>query len=221
MNNDMQSDTANLEAMLDKVRTQSEAECNAIASDARAEAEAILKRAHKDARIKVHEAVEHERRAAIRDISKMQARIDTDKRQRLQTSELTYLDEAWKDLRAALQQRWDTPEDRAQWVASAVTHTAENLQPGSWVIEHPEGWDTNEMNPHLDTIEDNSGDQPTYRPDPSMSSGLRVHVGEAVLDASPGGILADQDHISALLLAELFQLKEQAAEITTNGEDKS
>lgn len=221
MNKDMQPDTANLDAMLAKVRTQAESECSAVASDARAEAEAILKRAHKDARIKVHEAVEHERRAAIRDIGKMQARIDTDKRQRLQTSELTYLDEAWKTLRDTIQQRWDDPEDRAQWVASVVTHTAENLQPGSWVIEHPEGWDTKEMDPHLDSIEDNSGDQPAYRPDASMSSGLRVHVGEAVLDASPGGILADQDHISALLLAELFQVKEQSSDDALNGEDKS
>lgn len=198
-----------LDVMLDKARRHGEEACRAIDAEAQEEARAIVARAHKDARARVHGAIVLERQNGKSGLEKVRARIETDKRQNLQDKEHTFLAEAWLRLDTAIKARWHDPVHRAAWVAAAVTRATETLQPGTWAVQHPIGWDTAELDLHLDTIAGHGETKPQFEACENLALGLRISVGGAVLDAGAEGILADRDHISALLLAELFALIEK------------
>lgn len=207
-----------LDVMLDKARRHGEEACRVIDAEAQGEARAIIARAHQDARARVHAAIVLERQNGKSGLEKVRARIETDKRQNLQAKEHAFLAEAWLRLDAAIKARWQNATHRATWIAATVMRATETLQPGTWAVQHPVGWNTAELGPHLDTVAAHGGAKPQFEASEDLDVGLRISVGGAVLDAGAEGILADRDHISALLLAELFALIEQdkaATEVTS------
>lgn len=194
----------NVQALLEIVTQHQDQQCCQIDADAATQAAEIIRSAHHDAREKVHEVIIEERQNALRALAKQRAQIETEKRQNLKDSENHFLDQVWDHLNTALNHRWTNPEARREWLSGTLEHALRHLQPGPWTITHPLDWSVAEIDAYLDQIRAFSGSEPTFTPDADLTAGVRIQANNVTADASPQGLLANRQDISAMLLAELF-----------------
>jgi hypothetical protein len=194
----------NVEALLDIVTQHQNQQCRQIDDEAAIQAAEIIRSAHHDAREKVHQVIVEERHNAQRAIAKQRAQIETENRQNFKDSENHFLDQVWEHLSTALNHRWTDPKARREWLSGTLEHALKHLQPGPWTITHPLDWSAAEIDAYLDQIRVFSGSEPTFAPDADLPAGVRIQANNVTADASPRGLLANHQDISAMLLAELF-----------------
>lgn len=203
------NDDARVGALLDRVRNYEAARCLELTESAEKEAAHIIRQAHNEARLRVHRAIADERRRVEREIEVVRARIGTARRRKRQEKDLKALSEAWERLAAALQCRWDNRESRRLWVGSLAEYALRHLLPGAWRVEHPAGWDTNELSPHLPRITAHAGRPPSFAVCPSIAAGLIMVTEGARLDGAVKGLLADRSGIESLLLGEIMTIRKE------------
>jgi len=196
---------AKLDALFATVARHSDEQCREIDRDAETQACDIVARAHRDARVKVHEAIVEERRNGARAIGQQRARIETAKRHNLQDKENAFLDAAWQQLTAALRTRWRDEAARRDWVGGVVELALSRLHPGAWKVEHPADWSPTELDPFMEKITSMSGAAPQFEAVPELELGIRIAVNSVTIDGGLAGVTADRNEVSAMLLAQLFQ----------------
>lgn len=99
-----------------------------------------------------------------------------------------------------LNARWRDEQDRRHWTDGVARFCVMRLRPGAWLIEHPADWSEAEQRDFASTIGARDGIDPSFKADDALSVGLRVKADQAVLDATPQGLLAEGRIIAALLL---------------------
>jgi len=188
------------DALVRQIEQQLAQESSAIASGAARDARAIMVQARAAARAQVHAAIEGLRQEGERRISRAKAQLDTELRARSQRQAAQAVRDTVPLLREALVARWLERDGRKQWSEAVARVCANRLPPGAWRIEHPRGWSEAERQQFLAAI----GKPVEARFEGAdFGAGLRISADQAVLDATPQGLLADATTIAALLLDEI------------------
>lgn len=201
---------AQVEALLQLIKDYRERRCREILEHAQSEATTAVKHAHRDARARMHKAVEEERVRSQEKIVSTQAQLQTQRRQRQQQADAALLRQAWGALQGQLVTRWQDTHSRRIWVRALLRQARALLPAKKWQIEHPVGWHTQEALGPDSALDDRSErESPAFVEVPEISAGLRIRAGEACLDGTPAGLLASRAEVEAELLAQFHRLVEE------------
>ena len=99
--------------------------------------------------------------------------------------------------------RWRDPNGRRIWTDAIAALCADRLRPGGWVVEHPVDWSTQEQQQFIAAIGNGGSADMNFEAKGDIGAGLRIRADQAVLDATPHGLLADRTAIAALLLDQI------------------
>jgi len=188
-------------ALLGVVDEYRDRECRTVVERAQYEAATVARRAHAEARHRVHQIVLAERQRATAAIRAAQAELQTARRHYRRRRDLALLDLAWPRLEAALQRRWDAPEPRGQWVDDLVRAAIQRLPAGPWTLTHPPSWPAAERDAVVAKVTAACGAPPRLVADVEIRAGLLIASGTTTLDGSIHGLLADRPAVAARLLA--------------------
>lgn len=191
------------DALAREIEQQIESERRAVAENAKREAGAVVAQARRAARRQMHQAIQELRREAERRLSRARAQAEAGERAHAQARVAEAVRAAWPLLRDALATRWANSDSRLRWVKAAAAQAAMRLRANSWVVEHPLDWNAIEQTDFLTALGKRGGADIAFKADQEIAAGLRIRANQAVLDATPHGLLADHSTISALLLAEI------------------
>lgn len=179
--------------------------CAEITAAAEAQAAAVVREAHRNARARMRENVSTLKQERQRSLALADAELDTVRRQHQQRCDYALLESAWEPLRAALAARWRDSAARRRWVAAFVRHALARLPHVAWRIEHPADWPGAERAALAASLGSALGMAPQFAVAGDIAAGLRVQAGAALLDGTLEGLLADRRAVEALLLAEIGQ----------------
>jgi len=194
---------ARMRALLDLVEADRKRRCDAVIGDAQARAAATIAAAHVEARGRMRNALEEERRRFEMRVAAAQARLATHRRLREQRLAGELLAAGWQELPAALCDRWRQPEFRQSWIASVIAEARKVLPRDAWRIAYAPGWPDDERLALANTLTAALGEPPTLIADAAARAGLRVSAGGNVIDGTLAGLLADRAEIGARLLRAL------------------
>ena len=187
-------------ALAREIEQQLVQESSAIAAGAEREVRTIMAQARAVARAQVHAAIEKLREEGTHRLTRAKAQLDTELRVRTQQQAAQAVRDAMPLLREALHARWRDRDGRRLWSEAVARACADRLLPGAWHVEHPRDWNGSEQQQFLTAI--GKPVQARFAA-ADFAAGLRVSADEALLDATPQGLLADSTMITALLLDEI------------------
>jgi hypothetical protein len=196
--------------LLKLIETYRDSERRALLDATRAEARALVARAYREGRARLHERATTERANARARIQAARAERDTRARAGGERANARLLALAWPRLRAELQARWSDPAGRRDWGERAVAEARRLLPAGVWTIRHAPGWDPLEWRALAAELTVALGNAPRLVSDGRLEAGLTVACGGTLLDASLDGLLQDRNRIEARLLALLAQTAQTA-----------
>jgi F0F1-type ATP synthase membrane subunit b/b' len=188
------------DALMREIEQQLAQESSAIAASAEREAHAMMAQARALARAQVHAAIEKLREEGARRLTRAKAQIDTELRVRAQQQAAQAVRDAMPLLCEALNARWRDRDGRRLWSEAVARACADRLPPGAWRVEHPRDWNEPEQQQFLTAV--GKPVQARFAA-ADVAAGLRVRADQALLDATPQGLLADSTMITALLLDEI------------------
>jgi F0F1-type ATP synthase membrane subunit b/b' len=187
-------------ALAREIEQQLAQESGVIAAGAEREARAIMAQARAVTRAQVHAAIEKLREERARRLTRAKAQLDTELRVRAQQQAAQAVRDAMPLLREALNARWRDRDGRRLWSEAVARACADRLPPGAWRVEHPCDWNETEQQQFFTAI----GKPVQLRfAAADIAAGLRVSADQALLDATPQGLLVDSMMITALLLNEI------------------
>jgi|GEM_PF-418662 len=207
-------------ALLGVVDEYRDRECRTVLERAQYDATTLARRAHAEARQRVHQIVVTERQRATAAIRAAQAELQTARRHYRRRRDLALLDLAWPRLEAALRQRWDEPEARRRWVEDLVGAAIQRLPAGPWTLTHPPSWPATERDAVVAQVATACGQPPRLIADEEMAAGLLITSGTTTLDGSIDGFLADRSTVAARLLA-LLDEESPLPSPTASGRDQA
>lgn len=189
------------QGLLRLVAQYRDSECRALLDTARAEARALITRTYQGERARLHQRVVSERADARARIHAARAERDTRERAGGERANAALIAAAWPRLHETLLARWHDPEARRAWVEAVIEQGLRVLPPGTWTLRHaPDGpildWQT-----LVKGLAERLGAEPRVFADQSLTAGLRIACGQALLDGSLEGLLRDRARIEARLLA--------------------
>jgi vacuolar-type H+-ATPase subunit H len=193
------------EALAREVERQLTNESSAVIAAAESDARAIIAQARAEARRRVHESIQELRREGARRLTRAKAQLEAEQRARAQRQAAQAVNDGFPLLREELEARWRDQQSRRQWTDAVARLCVLRLRPGAWLIEHPANWSGSEQRDFTATIGERDGVHITFKADGEIKSGLRIKADQAVLDATPQGLLADSRTIAALILDEIGQ----------------
>jgi len=172
-----------------------------ILADARDQARHLLSDARRRARERTRRAVEVERQERADSLQTAEAALETRIRRMRLAVDLELLELGEKALRTALERRWNDTEARTKWLMLALAEAAERLPAGGWRLEYPASLDADWLKTVLQ--ETTADCDMELSPAAELKAGFRIRRGGATLDLGYGGLLAREERIASLLLAEL------------------
>jgi vacuolar-type H+-ATPase subunit H len=193
-------------ALLQVVEAYRARRCAELLEPAGQQAREIRRGALAAARSRVHTAIEEQRKRIATELSAAEARLATQRRLLLQRRAAATLAQAWTQLRAALQARWQVPETRTRWVDSHLDRALHALSHRQWQIHHPRDWPVSETEAVAARLAAR-GITARFVADPSLDAGVRVNAGNNALDATLDGLLAERAAIEGRLLQRLSEVE--------------
>lgn len=172
--------------------TRAEHAASALLRDAR-RALADELRAHREA-VRAHRDTE---RAAA------DARLQAAMRSRRQRHDALALAAAWAQLAPQLQQRWQSAAVRRAWIGRAIDHAVEHLPTDRWQIRVAPPWTADDGEWLRGQLARRSIADVCCVTDASLAAGVDIRTGDAHVDATPAGLLADRQTIEGRLLATM------------------
>jgi hypothetical protein len=201
---------AQTEALLRRVAREQESRCRRARDAAQDQASSIVARAWEEARTRLRQAVDEERRAVDKALADRRAALQTVDRQREQAVLRELMDEAWRDLPGALVAAWQRDESRREWCAAACAVATRALHGEQGYTVEIDAAVADDVRKAVDlALRHDPGPEVRYREVPSLGAGLRIHAGRACVDATVGGLLASRERIESELLADLERLTER------------
>ena len=195
-------------ALLQVIAENREAACREERDRAAAEARAIVKAAHADARKRVRAAVEEASLRPAERLARAEAQHRTRERLEHQRRVKARLQKGWSLLRESLERLWLDPDGRRGWTERAARRAADALPAGEWRIAHPAGWPEEDKRRARKWLGERNVSVSAFHPDALVRAGLRFASDHTVLDATLEGLLADRAAVEARLL---FHLGDEAA----------
>jgi vacuolar-type H+-ATPase subunit E/Vma4 len=201
---------AQTEALLRRVAREQESRCRRARDAAQDQAGSIVARAWEEARTRLRQAVDEERRAVDKALADRRAALETVARQREQAVLRELMDETWRDLPGALVASWQRDESRREWCAAACAVAVRALHGEQGYTVEIDAAVPVDVRKAVDlALRRAAGPQVRFQEVPSLGAGLRIHAGRACVDATVGGLLASRERIESELLAELERLTER------------
>lgn len=191
------------DALAREIEQQLKDETDAVIAQAEREARAIVAQARVTARRRVREKIQELRREGVRQMTRASAQREAERRVRAQRRAAQAIRDAVPLLHEELQARWRDAQSRRQWTDAVARLAVQRLRPGSWLIEHPADWSTAEQKEFQTMIPCQDDLVVGFKADNDLTSGLRIKVDGAVLDATPRGLLPDDRAFAAPLLNEI------------------
>ncbi len=189
------------DALISQLKRDQEASVRKLEQEAREWNRQRLREARHQALLQFRKAVAKERERFSHEIAAAEAAIAAEARTRHQ-QHLTAMVQAVIDrLPEALEQRWQSPLHRSEWIDSALRNAARRLGDGSWLIRMAPGPEQEELPESFD------GTGIRWQADPSLKAGLVIQKGGARLDASIPGLLADTPRVQSHVLTLLGEVR--------------
>jgi hypothetical protein len=189
------------QALLQLVDDYRERACRRILGDAEHRGRELLAQVYQKERAALHERVSTERARAQGLIDAARAERSTRHRRLREQRDQAALAALWPALRRVLAEHWAHPEHRPAWVQQTFDRAIRRLPKGAWEVRHAEGWPDAERLEQLKRVFAETGAMPSTRADASLSAGLVIMSGGAVLDASLEGLMSDRARLEARALA--------------------
>jgi hypothetical protein len=189
--------------LLREIERQTMDEMLAIREAAEREARIILAQAHADARRRMRDAVKELRRDCALRVARVKAELEAEAQMCAQKDAADAIMRAWPLLTQALDARWKDFSARSLWVEGVAHYARDRLMPGRWTVEHPPGWGADEQRRFCELLGNGRNDI-NFTIDPGITAGIRIRAGQATLDATSQGLLADHGASEALLLGEIW-----------------
>jgi hypothetical protein len=201
---------AQTEALLRRVAREQETRCRRARDAAAEQARNIVARAWEEARARLRQAFDDERRAVEQALADRRAALETAARQRGQSVLRDLMDEAWRELPAALESAWAHPESRRDWCVGSCRMAAQALacRPGL-AVELDASAPDDAVQTLAAILERSPDGNLDVRRVPGLGAGLRIRSGRACVDATIPGLLASRERIESELLAELERLRDR------------
>jgi hypothetical protein len=193
----------NAQALIGLVQGEAESRRDARIEAARAQARALLREARSAARRRVRETVVLERRRGHAELAAARAACDTRRRLCEQRRSAALLAVAWAALPDALVARWQRDAERSAWCARALAMARAALPLRDWSIVHPSDWPPAERDAFAADVLRATGQPPSFRADAAARAGIAIAAGNASVDATLAGLVADRPEIEASLLQRL------------------
>lgn len=185
-----------MQALLDLVEAGRAQQCAAILGEAEARNAALRRQSIDEARARLRQAFEEQRRHQAERIDAAMARLATQRRLHEQQHTATLLALARKRLPQELHACWADAQQRNAWVAGTLAAARRQLPAGNWTVMHAPGWPADERatvaSPSL-----------RFTEDPALGAGLKVSAAGNVVDGSLAGLLAGRAEFEARLLRAL------------------
>lgn len=194
---------AQVQSMLEQLRRHEAREIRLILDDSHRIAAEIRRDAHRQAREEMHRRIERERQLMRQTKQTAAARLATRRRLAAHARVNARIAAAWKLLPDAMARRWADAAERRKWCDMLLEEAFRTLQGPNILVEYPAGWNSKELDALLEKIRRKFNHQPEARADSSLAAGLRIHSGNAWLDGSVAGLLAQRSRIESQLLVEL------------------
>ena len=192
-------------ALAREIERQIKNETATVIAAAERDAGAIIAQARATARRRMREAIEQLRREGASRLAGARAQLETELRTRSQRQAAQAVNDGLRILPAELDERWRDRQSRRQWMHAVAQQCILRLRPGSWLIEHPADWIEPEQRDFVAAVGGRDGIDINFKAVGDFKSGLRVKADQAVLDATPQGLLADDRSVAALVLDEIGQ----------------
>ena len=198
--------------LLDVIEDYRKSECRDLLEAAQTEARAMRADAFRRGRAQLHERALSERANARARLHAARAERETRLRARGDRTNARLLEWAWPRLELALRARWADPRARAVWVEQTIEQARAKLPDGLWTLRHPPDWAPLDWAPWKARLTDLLTRPPRFLADDSVSAGLIIESGGALLDTSLAGLLRDRGRIEARLLAILARSQRKTGE---------
>jgi hypothetical protein len=189
-----------MNALLDLVLADRARRCEAILGEARQRAAATLATANAQARRRVRDTFDEERRRLVAGVAAARASLETHRRLHDQRRAKELLAAGLESLPQALRMRWQRREMRQAWIGGVVNRARDVLPRGTWCITHAPGLTGDERKNLSASIESVSGEPPRFVADDALGAGIKIAASGNVVDATLAGLLADRVEIGASLL---------------------
>ena len=174
--------------------------CDECAAAARTEARTLRREARAAAGTKVRAGLAEERARLETEVSRCEARLQTERRLAAQRGVSALLAEAWPLLRKALTEAWATPGLRRAWASRQIASASALLPRQRWRIRHAPGLAEEERK----SLAQASGvSSVEWVEDGKLSAGFAIETEHNVLDATFEGLLADRPALEGRLLVLL------------------
>ena len=193
---------AQSEALLQELELQTAEECRTVIATAKREADVLVVQARSSARRRTQDVIEELRKEGIRRLARAQAKVETEARQRAQQCALEVIERAWPLLTEAIAERWRDPVTRLLWTDGVARCGRDQLNAAGWIVEHPADWSDDEKQ-NFHSSHGAGSNAVTFVANSELTAGIKISAGEATLDATPPGLLADRSAVAGLLLAEI------------------
>jgi hypothetical protein len=192
--------------LLDIVQAYQHQQCDTLVKQAENESRAIIRQAYQRARRNIHEDIQLTRQHIRDSMAAARARQHTVVMQQRHTAALSFLKKCWVELERSLQDRWQQPKCRHEWVAKILSTAARVMPAGEWQVAHPEDWRTQEQDELARQAQSINGVNLQFNPEPGLVAGIRITADGTSVDGSLAGLLADRNAIEALILATAARL---------------
>ena len=193
--------TVQADALISLLKKGQEASVRKLEHEARDWNRQRLREARHQALLQFRKAAAMERDRFSHEISATEAAIAAEARTRHQQHLSAMVQAVISRLPEALEQRWQSPLHRSEWIESALQNAARRLGDGAWLIRFAAGPEQEELPESLD------GASIRWQPDPSLKAGLVIEKGGARLDASIPGLLADTPRVQSHVLTLLGEVR--------------
>jgi len=187
--------------LLDIVQAYQHQQCETQLKQAENESRAIIRQAYQRARSNIHEDIQLTRQHIRDSMAAARARQHTVVMQQRHAAALSFLEKCWVELERSLQDRWQQPQCRREWVVKILSTATGVMPAGEWQVAHPEDWRTQEQDELARQAQAMPGVNLQFNPEPGLVAGIRITADGTSIDGSLAGLMADRTAIEALILA--------------------
>ena len=192
------------------VEENTQRECSNLLEEAGRRRKKMIRRAYKQARKHLHQAVKRERTRAISQIRSAEAELHTKRRALEQRKAESLLKESWPLLRTSLSKQWHTEQGRAGWISKCAREALKQIPAQQWIVQHPAECRESELAPFKTILKKESPHTIIEtRPASDIEAGLIINAKNTFLDMSLEGLLKDRESIEGRLLALLYRKNQE------------
>ncbi|MEI8299391.1 MAG: hypothetical protein WCH32_15390 [Pseudomonadota bacterium] len=194
--------TAQAQALIARVRDEAAAAIDELRAHAQAECHSLRQQARRDARQRLHAAVAEKRRRITERCRA--ADIQCEEQRRVDSFRLSreLAERALAQLPDMLATRWQAPDLRTDWCATALATAVRILRSREWTIEAANGMSDIERQA-VETLAATHGATIRQWRESPATAGLRIGAGDTWIDATTNRLLADRTALVSNFLAEL------------------